>query len=236
MRIKPEVKQWIQFALALAVAIAVVRLAVIFWERHQGLPETRKQEKALSPEAYVYPKKTYAYDLKSARALTQQPVWVKEGYKYVYYPYDPERHRSDFRHEAGLLGPLERLEIKDVVLDASPGSPDQRQVMAVFQKDGNWYAFPFGAKRGDEYQIYADEILYVQDPHELYSFWPADVWQAIERHQVKPGMDELQATFAVGFGLLEKSPDPSERVLRYPNGGHPLVVTFRGGKAVNIKP
>ncbi len=236
MAISPQAKKWIQFVLIIAMAAALVRLGLIFRSRHQALPQPKKQEGRIDPEAYVYPKKIYAHDLKSARAeLTRQPVWVKEGYKYVFYPYDPVRHRTDFQHEAGRLGPLERLEINDVVLDVSPGSRDQRQLMATFEKGGKWYAFPFGAERQGDFQIYASEILFIEDPHQLYSFWSAEVWQAIEQHQVRAGMNELQATFAVGVGLLEKSLD-SERVLRYPNNGRPLQVIFRDGKAVDIKP
>lgn len=236
MQISPAAKKWIQFVLLIALAAALVRLGLIYRSRREPLPQRKKQESTLNPEAYVYPKKVYAYDLKSARAeLTRQPVWVREGYKYVFYPYDPARDRTDFRHEAGRLGPIERLQIKDVVLDASPGSRDQRQLMAAFEKDGKWYAFPFGAERQGEYQIYANEILFIQDPRELYNFWPAEVWQAITVHQVRVGMNELQASFAVGVGLLEKSLD-SERVLRYPNNGRPLQVTYRKGRAVEIKP
>ncbi len=236
MQVSPQARRWIQFALVLAMAAALVRLGLIYRSRRQPLPQPKKVEGTLPPEAYVYPKKIYAYDLKSARAeLTRQPVWVKEGYKYVIYPYDPVRHRTDFKHEAGWLGPIERLQISQVVLDASPGSPDQRQLMAAFEKDGKWYAFPFGAELRGEYQIYASEMLYVEDPHELYQFWPAEAWRAIEVHQVRAGMSELQASFAVGVGLLQKSLN-GERVLRYPNNGHPLEVVYREDKAVDIKP
>jgi hypothetical protein len=229
-------RKWIQLALALAIAAAGIRLALIYRARHEPLPRTTRKALPLPPEAYVAPKKLYAYDLRSAQQVTKQPVWVKEGYKYVIYPWDPVRHRSDFRHEAGRLGPIERLEIKEIRLDASPGSPDQRQVMAVFEKEGKWYAFPVGAERRGEYRLYLDEILYIQDPHQLYSFWPAEVWQAIEHHEVKSGMDELQASFAVGVGLIESPVGSADRVLRYPNAGNPLLVTYHDGKAIDVRP
>ena len=226
----------IQALLLVLIVAAAIRLLLIYRERHQPPASAPRQQAALNPEYYVSPKKLYAYDLKSARQLTKQPAWVKEGYKYVYYPYDPAQHRSDFKHEAGRLGPIERLQIKEIVLDASPGSPDQHQIMAVFQKDGKWFAFPVGAERGGDYQLYIDEILYIEDPRELYSFWSKNVWQTIDRHQVKPGMDELQAMFALGVGLLQSPAGSGDRVLRYPDDGHPVVVTFRDGKAVDIKP
>lgn len=235
MHISHHAKRWVQVVLAVAILATIARLALIFREREQKLPQPKQQELPLNPEYYVAPKKLHAYDLKSARQLTQQPVWVREGYKYVYYPYNAARHRTDFHHEAGRLGPIERLQITDLVLDASPGSPDQHQIMAVFEKDGKSYAFPVGAERRGEYQLYIDEILYIQDPRQLYGFWPADVWHAIEHHEVRPGMDELQVSFALGMGVLESPARVDERVVHYPNDGHPVVVTYREGKAVNVR-
>jgi len=146
--------------------------------------------------------------LKSAKQLTQQPVWVKEGYRYTYYPYDPTRRRTDFSHEAGRLLPIQRLEIKDVVTDATPGSADQRQVMAVFEQEGKSYTVPIGSLQGGNYHIYSDEIFYIQDPRELYRHWPPAIWEAIVQHQVKPGMNEYQADFAIGMGVPSPPPMP----------------------------
>ena len=133
----PDVKQRIQLALVVAIGIAAARTGYIFYERHvNAVLEKQRQQPALNPDYYVTPKKLYPYDLKSARQLTQQPVWMKEGYRYTYYSYDPVRHRVDFDHEAGLLLPIERLEIQDVVTAPTPKTPHQRQVMAVFEKEG----------------------------------------------------------------------------------------------------
>ena len=46
----------------------------------------RKNAGYSNADYYVTPKKLYPYDLKSAQQLTQQPVWMKEGYRYTYYP------------------------------------------------------------------------------------------------------------------------------------------------------
>jgi hypothetical protein len=233
----PETKQKIQFVLVLAILIAGTRTAYIFYERHAARIEQarlRFQAKPLDPDYYVIPKKLYPYDLKSARQLTQQPVWVKEGYRYTYYPY--ANHRADFSHEGGQLLPIEKLQIEDVVTDRTPGSPDQRQVMAIFEKDGKSYAFPIGSVKENNYQIYSDEMLYIQDPHELYKHWSPDVWQAIDQHQVKPGMNELQADFAIGMGIPERSNDAQVKTVNYPNGGRPVNITYRDGKAAEIRP
>jgi hypothetical protein len=236
-----EAKKRIQIALALAVVVAGVRAGYILYERHEDYLAAQKQEQAKkagysNADYYVVPKKLYPFDLKSAKQLTQQPVWAKEGYRYTYYPYDAARKRTDFAHEAGLLLPIERLEIKDVVTGIPAGAGSRRQVMAVFQKEGKSYAVPIGFETEGQYKIYSDEILYVEDPHELYKHWPADVWQAVTQHEVKPGMNELQADFAVGMGVPDSGGSSEEKTVRYPNGGKPLVVIYHDGKAAEIKP
>lgn len=228
-----ETKQRIQLVLALAIAVAAIRTGYIFYERHTANSQpAANAAPPLNPDYYVIPKKLYPYDLKSAKQLTQQPVWVKEGYRYTVYPFSD--HHADFSHEAGQLLPIQELHIKDVVLDRTPGARDQKQVMAVFEDEGKSYAFPIGSLKDGNYQIYSDQMLYIQDPHELYKHWPTDVWQAIEKHEVKPGMNELQADFAIGMGVPQAGGGDTKTV-NYPNGGKPLTITYQDGKATEIK-
>src|SRR5712692_5734336 len=106
MAITPELKQRIQIVLMAVLALAAIRAGYILYERHVSkIDAAKNQPPPLNPDYYVIPKKLYPYDLKSARQLAQQPVWVKEGYRYTYYPYDPVRRRTDFSHQAGLLLP-----------------------------------------------------------------------------------------------------------------------------------
>jgi len=226
-------------ALALAVVVAGLRAAYILYERHEDYVAAQKQEQAKkagysNQDYYVTPKKLHPYNLNSAHQLTEQPVWVKEGYKYTYYRYVPVVKSVDFAHEAGLLGPIERVDIKDVMVVPAPGG--RRQMVAIFEKDGHSYAVPIGFESDGQYKIYSDEMFYVEDPHELYKHWPAEVWQAVAQHEVKPGMNELQADFAVGMGTLDAGSSSAERTLRYANGGNPLVVIYRDGKAEEVKP
>jgi len=236
-----EAKRRIQLALLLAMVVAGVRTGYILYQRHEDKVAEEKQKQAQNvgysnPDYYVSPKKLYPYDVKSAKQLTQQPVWVKEGYRYTYYPYDPVSKQVDFAHEAGLLLPIERLEIKDVVTAIlSVGKEKRRQLMAVFQKEGKTYAVPIGYEADEQYKIYSDEMFFVEDPHDLYKHWPADVWQAVEQHQVKPGMNELQADFAIGMGVPDAGNSEYEKTVRYPNGGKPVVVVYHDGKAGEIK-
>jgi hypothetical protein len=233
-----EAKKKIQIALLLALVLVGARTGYIVYQRHEDKLAAQKQQKArnegyANSDYYVTPKKLYPFDLKSARQLTAQPVWVKEGYRYTYYPHDAAAKKSEFGREAGLLLPLEKLEIKDV--EAEPGPGGRRQVMAVFQKDGKSYAVPIGLENEGQFKIYSDEMFFVEDPHGLYKHWPVEVWQAVDQHEVKPGMNELQADFAIGMGVPDAGASSAERTVRYPNGGKPLVVVYRGGSATEVK-
>jgi len=236
-----DTRKKIQLALLLALVVATVRAGYIFYQRHQDRLATERQKKYRdvgysNPDYYVSPKKLYPYDLKSARQLTQQPEWVKEGYRYAYYLYQAANKHVDFGHDTGTLGPIEKLQIKDVVTASNKVQGQPTQVVAVFEKDGKSYAVPIGYEQNGEYKIYSDEIFYVEDPHDLYKHWPEDVWQAVEQHQVKPGMNEMQADFAIGMGVPDAGDTSIEKTVRYPNGGKPLVVVYHEGKAAEIKP
>jgi len=238
MEFNPEVKRKVQLALALAIAVAALRTGYVLYERHTSNKKESHAQAAtgLNPDYYVTPKKLYPYDLQSARELTKQPVWVKEGYRYPYYPYNSSTRRVDFEHEAGMLQPIQQLDIKDIVTDTAPNSGGQKQVMALFEQDRKPFAFQIGLVKDGDYKIYSDEMLFVQDPRELYKHWSPEVWTSVANHEVKPGMNELQADFAIGMGRPEKQDDPAWKTVHYPNGGKPVTITYHEGKATEIKP
>ena len=238
-----ESKKRIQVVLLAAIVLAGLRTGYIFYERHSDAEQAVQQEKQRQmkkdtlpdTDYYVSLRKIRAYDLASARELTKSPVWVRTGYSSAYFPFDPSSKHANFGRQVGLLLPLQKLQIADVVFDHAPTAPGQKQIMAVFEQDGKYYAFSIGAAAGSSFTWYADDMLFLDDPHELYKHWSADVWDAIAKHEVRKGMNELQADCAVGLGLLDGSGLGEERTLHYANGGKPLTVTFRGGKAVEVK-
>ncbi len=237
---QPKTRRLIQLVLLSALVVAAVRLAVIFSSRRGRAPRPTTGQTArpgLPPEYYVTPKKLYLYDLKSTRQeLSGKQVWVREGYRYTFYPYDAKVRRADFQHEAGQLGPIEGIGITGVVAQPAPGANRQQQVLALFEKDGKAYAVPVGAQLDRDYSFYANEMFFYEDPRQLYNFWPGEIWEAISNHQVRPGMNEFQVAFAIGMGVPEKGESDDRKIVRYPNGGKPLVITYRNGRAAEIQP
>ncbi len=238
MALDAEGRKKLQMILLLGIVVAGARAGYIVYERHEALKEDQKPKANLVMKAdyYVTPKRLHPYDLKSAKQLTEQPVWVRMGYYHTYYPYSAAAHKTDFGHEEGTLGPLQKLQIKDVVADVSPKAAGTKQVMALFDLEGKEYAVPIGVEKEGDVKIYSDDIFFMEDPRELYKYWPADVWKAIDEHRVDKGMSELQASFAIGAGVSEGTGGAyGSRTLHYANGGNPMVVSFENDKAVDIK-
>jgi len=75
--------------------------------------------------------------------------------------------------------------------------------------------------------------FFFADPHELYKHWPPDIWQAIDNHQAKQGMNEIQVSMALGT-VATGSGDYGNRTLQFDNNGHPVTVTFANNKATSI--
>lgn len=238
MSVNSELQKTLQTFLLVAIVLVGGRTAYILYERRDPGPGNAKppHETLLNADYYVTPKKLHPHDLNSARQLTAQPVWVRLGYQIAYYPYSTERRHADFAHEAGTLPPLQKLAIQDVVTDVSPEAPGTNQVLARFTLEGKNFAAPIGAEQNGVFRIYSDNIFFIEDPHDLYKHWPADVWHKIDSHEVQPGMSELQTAFAIGMGLPQDSGAYGSRTLRYPNGGNPLTITFENDHAVAIKP
>jgi len=225
----------IQLFLAVALVATALRLGLIYYERNAPAPNSAPQA-ALDPDYYVVPKKLRAYDLKTARAgMAGHPAWVREGYKFTYYRYDQRRH-TDFEHPAGLLLPLQQLDVRDVVLTLAPAAGELPQIVAVFEEGGQNFAVPIGARRGEDYTLYADDMLFFEDPHQLYRHWAPEVWQAVDRRQVLPGMNEIQVWFALGVGIPQPGGDETGKTVVYPDGGKPTTVVFRAGRALEIRP
>src|SRR5258708_40305812 len=88
--------------------------------------------------------------------MVGNPVWVKTGYQISYYHYDPASHSVNFQKRVGLLPPLEKFTVDDVVLQKAPAklasgqvTVASKDVLIVFKREGDKgsYAAPRSEER-----------------------------------------------------------------------------------------
>jgi hypothetical protein len=227
------------------LALATARTAYIFYERSKPpAPLPKPPSVTLTDDDYVTPHRIVPYDLKSAvKELAGKTVWMRAGSAVPYYRYHPQTHSVEFSPKAGVLPPLDKLQVKDAILQRAPVSlaPGQvavvrKQIMAVFEEAGHpgLYAVSIGTNQGDDFTFNVNDVFYYEDPHELYKHWPADVWQAIDQHQAKQGMNELQVSFALGSMVAATPGDYGNRTAQYRSGGKLVSVTFEKNRATEI--
>jgi len=244
----PDLKKKLQISLLVFIVIAVIRVGFIFYARRDtgGGPKKAEPTYSSNMDDYVTPHKIFPYNVASAKKeLEGKPIWVKTGNVLPYYPYNAAAHTVNFKQQAGLLLPLAKLQVKDVVLARDAAAPKlgevkliQNKIMAVFDKAGEpgTFAAAIGSNTSDDYTFTANDNFFFDDPHELYKHWPADTWSAIYQHQAKPGMSELQASFALGTNISASEGDYGNRTLEFANAGKPVTVVFEKNKATSVTP
>jgi len=242
-------RKQIQIILVILLVLAGIRLLLIYRGRHASLPEpSTTRPTTLNADDYVVPTQLHSTDLKSAKEdLSGKTVWVKAGNQVNYFPY--AGGQVDFKHSAGLLPPLKKLQITKVIQSTAPDEKAEevapgvrvksQRVMAVFKPDREMksYAVAIGGNRGGDYTLYINDMFFFDDPHQLYKHWSPEVWSAIDQHQALKGMSELQAALALGAGVPEGSAgDFGNRTLKFDNNGHPVTVTFERNRATQVVP
>lgn len=168
-------------------------------------------------------------------------VWMKDGYVIPYFPY--RGGQVEFAHKVGVIPSAQRMDVKKIIKAAVPANVDDgmghgsRQALAVFALPGgkDLFATPIGTMEGSEEQYYPDLLFYYDDPHTIYDDWPKDVWAAIDAHQVKPGMSELEVRMAIGQNMHGDGGKEGDRTVTYDQGGKKWTVTFEKNKATVIK-
>ena len=95
-------------------------------------------------------------------------AWVRVGNQLPYYSYSSATRHVAQDHHSGLLAPLEKIEIKDFVLQNGPRSPQQRQIMVIFNKIGDrvQYGTRAGIEEQGSYTFYVNDAFFLEDPHE----------------------------------------------------------------------
>jgi hypothetical protein len=227
----------------LVLVVGGTRGYFIWKERHTPVViKPRYEERNLTADEVVQPRKLYIDDLKSARTLKGKTVWMMAGNVMDYYPYSA--HRVNFADKVGVLPGIQALNIQDVVTQSAPAGAVSRiphgnaQVLAVFEEPGSAkeFAMPVGYLQGNDSKFYCDDLFYYDDPHQLYKHWPTEIWQAVDAHQAKPGMNELQVTMALGNIQQSDSSNYGNRTVRYTTaGGKEVTVDYNHDRATEVK-
>jgi len=200
----------------------------------------------LDPDDLVFSPKKHPDSLKDERELIGHTIWVSAGDQMDYYKATGKH--ADYAHPVGTLYGATPLLIKDVFEQMPPttGRPvaritaGQRHVLLAFTMPDSsdpkqLYAVPVGHYLDGGYEFLTDDIFFYEDPHKLYSHWPADAWAHIEKHEAAPGMTENQVMMALGQTLDWHGSKVGDRSITYNNGGHPVTVTFEHGKATKVQ-
>ena len=213
------------------------------WKKRQnpGVVKQAQEQKLTADDVAVvrmeYP--GHFDDLKDEEGKT---VWMKNGYTIPYFPY--AGGKVDFKKRVGLIPPLQKLDLKKAIKAAVPADVDDgishgtRQAMYVFTLPGDdkkEYATPVGAIDASEEQYYSDLLYFYDDPHTIYANWPKDVWAAVDAHQAKPGMNELQTRLALGQKVKTDSQTEGNRTVTYDQDGKKWTVTFVSDRATKVQ-
>jgi hypothetical protein len=230
------------------VAAVAIRVGLIYKANHEDAAATPSPTTsvAVDPDDNVYLKKQHPDSLADQRALIGHTIWISAGGQMDYYR-DTGRH-VDYAHPAGLLLSDEPLQIKEVFEEVAPKSgravfripAGKRQVLLGFTMPKSadpkaMYAMAVG-NFDNGYNMFNDDLFFYDDPHMLYSYWPADVWAHIDKHEPTIGMSQRQVMMCVGQVQTPHGGDFANRSITFDNGGKPVTVDFQNDKAIKITP
>lgn len=237
-------KTWKIFLISTLITLAIGGIYLFSVWKHRQDPGTIGRNDAsqtLSEDDLAVVRTLFAAHYDDLKQLEGTTVWMKNGYTISYFPF--VGGHVDFTKRIGLIPALQRLEIKKIVKAAVPAKVDDgighgsRQALAVFALPGGdaMFATPVGVIDGDQEAYYPDLLFFYDDPHGIYDHWPRDVWTAIDAHQVKLGMSELQTRLAIGQKMHVDGETEGDRTVTYDQDGKHWTVTFVKNRATTIK-
>jgi hypothetical protein len=213
------------------------------WKHRQdpGIVGRNAATEALSEDDLAVVRALFPAHFEDLRQLEGASVWMKNGYTMPYYPFSGGH--VDFAKRVGLIPATQRLEVKKIVKAAAPAKVDDsiqhgsRQAFAVFALPGgkDLFATAIGAMEGNQEAYFTDVLFFYDDPHGIYDHWPKDVWAAIEAHQVKQGMSELQTRMAIGQKMHPEGYKEGDRTVTYDQEGKHWTVEFEKNRATTVK-
>lgn len=235
--------------LAIASTLVVLlaaggRVAWQIHERHVAENATAPEEKPsyhLTADDNVYLKREHQMSLKDARELNGKRQWISAGGQMIAYSATPAH--VDFTKPAGLLLGAEPIDIVNFIEQKATDLSSQRiaagdkQAMMLFHRASDpskLLGIPVGYLDGTVWTFYLDDMIFYQDPRELYKHWGAEIWKAVDAHRVIKGMNELQTQIALGQVSTPQGNSVGNRSVTYFNDNHPVTVLFEHNKATSI--
>ena len=225
----------------ITLAIGGVYLFAVWMHRRDpGAIGRNANQQKLSADDLAVVRTEFQQHFEDTLSLAGTSVWMKNGYTMPYYP----MHGSAIVfHRAGVIPAAQRLDIKKIIKSPVPPTEDDRmahgarQVFAVFAFPGNsdLYATPIGAIQGNDESYVCDILFYYDDPHTIYDNWSKEAWAAIDAHQVKPGMSELQTRMSIGSDIQPQGGTEGDRTVIYDQPGKSWTITYVNNHATAIE-
>lgn len=224
----------------ITLAIGGIYLLVIFEHRKNPGVVNKAPEQNLAADDVAVVRMMWMTSFDDTLALEGKSVWMKNGYTMPYYPY--AGGRIIFAKQTGLIPSAQRLDIKKILKASPPALVDDgishgsHQVFALFALPGSaeLYATAIGVIDGHQEAYFSDMLFYYDDPHKIYDNWSKETWGAVDAHQVKPGMNELQTSMAIGQKMHTDDPAKGNRTIAYDQAGKHWTVTFANDRATTI--
>jgi hypothetical protein len=217
-------------------------LFYVFKQRQKpGIVPQNDASQTLSKDDLAVVRAFFPAHFEDLQRLEGTRVWMKDGYAMPYFPY--KQGQVEFAGRIGLIPAAQPMDVKKIIKAAVPAKVDDslehgtRQVFAVFALPGKegTFATPIGAMQGQQEAYFADLLFYYDDPHTIYDHWPKDVWAAVDAHQVKPGMSELETRMAIGQKMHPDGDKEGDRTVTYDQDGKKWTVTYLRNRATAIR-
>jgi hypothetical protein len=238
------VKTWQKMVYPTLITLTVGSIYLFsVWKQRQNPGVIRQSEasQTLSQDDLVVMREFFPVHFEDTLRLEGTTVWMKNGYAMPYYPY--VGGHVVFAKRVGLIPAAQRMEVKKIIKEAVPAGEDDnishgsRQAFAVFALPGGTalFATPIGTMEGNQEAYFTDRLFYYDDPHTIYEHWPKDVWAAVDAHEVKPGMSEVETRMSIGRKLETDGDKEGDRTVTYDQNGKHWTVTYVKNRATVIK-
>lgn len=240
---RPATRRWIQVFLAAALLLSAARVLWIFYQRRRPVTPPPKgavlPARKVHPDYWVHLPRAYLTDFASAHKMKGATLWMRDGWRYAHYPFDAVARRTreirfaDYTdRKPPLLPPIQRIIVRDVTREkVAPDAMDE--VNIIFELPGAsppLRSVTIGHCGRESCRFYVDDMFFLKDPRALYSHWPPEIWQSIERGEVRTGMSETQISFALGYPIplpKESASYSGDRVVEFrPPKRPPVRVIF----------